>query len=265
MKATKFLTVVFICLAARSSQAMVRGSEVVEEFHQSYALSDGGSVRLNNINGGVEIKVWDKREVEVDAEKRADDKDMMEQLQIVVNASQDLVDIDTKYPDDNNTHNDHGPWVEYTITVPRDANLDRIKIINGDIEISGVGGKMNASTINGIVRASDVKNDCILETVNGTIDADFASLKSRCDLRIKSVNGSIAVNLPADLNARIKAKTVSGHISNDFGIVLSRDSDDHSFVKIGDSIDGKIGNGDGYVNAETVNGSIKILKSGEGK
>ena len=263
MKTIKFFVVGFFVLAAFSTQSPARGSGITEKFHQSYALSSGGQVRLNNINGGVEIKVWDKNEVTVDAVKHADDKDMMEEVQIVVDASKEFVDIDTKYPKESNTHNEDGPWVEYTITVPRDANLDKIETVNGDIEIQGVKGKMNASTINGTVSVSGVGNDCQLETVNGIIKAHFAALKSGSDAKLKTVNGSIAVNLPAGSSLKIKAKTVSGHISNEFGLASSRDK--RSFVKVGDSIDGKIGDGSASLGVETVNGNIKILKSGEDK
>jgi hypothetical protein len=261
----KSFIVWFFFLAACSSQAVVRGAGITEEFHQSYKLSSDGKVRLNNVNGGIEINAWDKNEVRVDAVKHADDKGMMEHLQIVVDASSDLVDIDTKYPQDSNTHNDNGPWVEYTITVPRDASLDKVKTINGEIEIDGVEGSVDASTINGNVRVSDAKNDCRLETVNGKIEAVFASLKSGADVTLKSVNGSITVDLPAGSSVKIKAKTVSGRISNDFGLVSSRESDERSFVTVGDSVDGKVGGGVSDFDAETVNGNIKILKSGESK
>lgn len=262
MKPMKSFVAAFVLLVACSCQASVFGGGVKEEFHQSYALSPGGSVRLNNINGGVEIKVWDKNEVKVDAVKHADDKESLDELNIVVDASKDLVDIDTKYPEGEDHH---GLWVEYTITVPKDANLEKIKTVNGDIEISGVEGKIDASTVNGTVDASNIKNDCHLETINGKIDAEFVSLKSVFKGTMKSVNGSIVASLPASASAKIKANTVSGRISNDFGLESSRESDEHSFVKIGDSINGKIGDGGAYLDIENVNGSIKILKSGEGK
>ena len=263
MTHVKLFLIGFVFYAACTCQAMVHGDGVKEEFHQTYTLSPGGSVRLNNINGGVEIKVWDKNEVEVDAVKYADDKDMLDQVKIVVNATRDIVDIDTKYPENSNTRNDEGPAVEYTVTVPKDVSLDRIKTINGEIEISDVEGKIEASTINGTVRASGINNQCRLETVNGKIDAGFVSLKSESDVMLKSVNGSIVVNFPSGAGARIKAKTVSGKISNDFGLVSSHEKDENSFVKVGDSIDGKIGDGGANVDAETVNGNIKILKYGE--
>jgi len=265
MKTVKFFVAGFLLIAACSCQASARGSEITEEFHHSYALSHNGSVHLNNVNGGVEVKVWDRDEVKVDAVKHADDKDMMNRVRILVNASSDLVDIDTKYPDDENGRGDHGLWVEYTVTVPRNANLDEMRTVNGDIEISGVSGKLNASTVNGTVRASDVGSDCRLETVNGNVGVNFVKLKPGSDATLKTVNGSIDIDLPDGANAKVKANTVSGHISNDFGWISSLENGEHSFVKVGDSVAGKIGNGDSQIDAESVNGSIRIVKSGEGK
>ncbi len=53
------------------------GQEVREEFHQTYPLSATGRVILENINGGVQIKVWDRAAVQVDALKRASLKDRL--------------------------------------------------------------------------------------------------------------------------------------------------------------------------------------------
>ncbi|HKG79417.1 MAG TPA: hypothetical protein VKA78_08360, partial [Pyrinomonadaceae bacterium] len=43
------------------------GEELREEFHQTYSLSPTGRVSLENINGGAQIKVWDRAAVQVDA------------------------------------------------------------------------------------------------------------------------------------------------------------------------------------------------------
>src|SRR5215510_5080048 len=45
--------------------------DVREEFHQTYPLSATGRVSLADINGGVQIKVGDRRAVQVDASKKA--------------------------------------------------------------------------------------------------------------------------------------------------------------------------------------------------
>ncbi|HEU4770998.1 MAG TPA: hypothetical protein VFS68_02470, partial [Candidatus Udaeobacter sp.] len=47
------------------------GEELREEFHQTYSLSPTGRIGLENINGGVQIKVWDRAAVQVDAIKKA--------------------------------------------------------------------------------------------------------------------------------------------------------------------------------------------------
>ena len=104
MKPMRSFIAAFILLVACSCQALVRGDGVKEEFHQSYPLSTGGSVRLDNINGSIKIKMWDKNEVKIVAVKHADDEGSLEELNIVVDASRDLVNINTKYPEGENHH-----------------------------------------------------------------------------------------------------------------------------------------------------------------
>src|ERR1044072_1743731 len=58
--------------AAEASAPVVEtGEELREEFHQTYNLSPTGRVSLENINGGVQIKVWDRAAVQGGAGKRA--------------------------------------------------------------------------------------------------------------------------------------------------------------------------------------------------
>jgi len=58
------------------------GEEFREEFHQTYALSATGRVGLENINGGVQIKVWDRAAVQVDATKKAWRKERLAEARI---------------------------------------------------------------------------------------------------------------------------------------------------------------------------------------
>ena len=52
--------------------------ELREEFHQTYPLSATGRVSLSNINGGVQIKVWDRAAVQLDAIKKAYRKERLD-------------------------------------------------------------------------------------------------------------------------------------------------------------------------------------------
>jgi hypothetical protein len=114
-----------------------------EEFHQTYPLNAGGRIELKNINGFVKISTWDRPEVKVDALKYAGTRERLAEADIEVQADPGLVRIKTHYKNRNLTFTDddwvHNPaTVDYTLTVPTAANLDSIKLINGDLEISNV-------------------------------------------------------------------------------------------------------------------------------
>src|ERR1700694_2555023 len=67
-----------------------------EEFHQTYPISPGGRVELDNINGAVHITGWDRNEVKVDAIKYANSKPRLDEAKIDVEAGSDFVSIRTK-------------------------------------------------------------------------------------------------------------------------------------------------------------------------
>src|SRR5829696_7465720 len=77
------------------------GEELREEFHQTYPLSPTGRISLENINGGVQIKVWDQASVQVDAIKKAYRRERLNEAKIEVNATEENIRIRTEYPDGN--------------------------------------------------------------------------------------------------------------------------------------------------------------------
>ena len=67
------------------------GDEVREEFHQTYPLSKNGRLILENLNGEVKISVWDRNEVQVNAVKRAYNRERLAEAKIDVSASPDVL------------------------------------------------------------------------------------------------------------------------------------------------------------------------------
>jgi hypothetical protein len=125
-------TVCALLVLALGAHAADHHGAYTEEFHQTYALSPDGRIELDNINGAVHISSWDRNEVKVDAIKYADNKDRLDEAKIEIDASKDLVAIKTKYRDHDlnfnwGSHNNPA-GVEYTLTVPRTARLDEIKL-----------------------------------------------------------------------------------------------------------------------------------------
>ena len=233
-----------------------------EEFHQTYAISADGRIELDNINGPVHISSWARNEVKVDATKYADSKERLEEAKIEIDSGNDYLSIRTKYPDHNNnwtwgSHNNPAS-VEYTLTVPRNARLDEIKLINGALDVTGVSGEVRASCINGKLEARDLAGRAKLSTINGRLDATFAQLPAQ-DIELNSVNGALELTIPSDSNAEVEASTVSGGIGDDFGLPVNN----RRFV--GHDLRGEIGKGGARIRLSDVNGHIEFRHAKDGR
>jgi DUF4097 and DUF4098 domain-containing protein YvlB len=233
-----------------------------EEFHQTYAIAADGRVELDNINGAVHISSWERNEVKVDAVKYAGTKERLDEARIEVDAGKDYVSIRTKYPDHDlnfnwGSHNNPA-GVEYTLTVPRMARLDEIKLINGSLDITGVSGEVRASCINGKLEAHNLSGHAELSTINGHLDARFDQISEK-SVELNSVNGSVELTIPSDSKARLEASTVSGGIGNDFGLHVNH----HRFV--GHDLRGELGNGGPRIKLANVNGHIEIRHASDGR
>jgi DUF4097 and DUF4098 domain-containing protein YvlB len=253
-------TLCALLLAVSQGHASDKG-RYTEEFHQTYRLAAGGRIDLDNINGAVHITAWDQNVVKVDAVKYARTKERLDEARIEVEASSDLVSIRTKYPDHDHTFD--GGWndpagVEYTLTVPRGARLDEIKLINGPLDIHGVAAEVRASCINGKLTAEGLQGRVKLETVNGRMEAGFERL-SNSPVELSSVNGSLALILPSDAKAEVEASTVSGGINDDFGLHVRH----HQIV--GHDLRGELGGGGTQIRVSNVNGQIVIRHANDGK
>ncbi|HKV78292.1 MAG TPA: DUF4097 family beta strand repeat-containing protein [Candidatus Sulfotelmatobacter sp.] len=250
-----------LLVLALSAHASDHRGALSEEFHQTYAITSDGRVELDNINGPVHISSWDRNEVKVDAVKYADTKEQLDEAKIEIDSGKDYLSIRTKYPDHNNNWNwgshNNPASVEYTLTVPRTANLDEIKLINGALDLTGITGEVRASCINGRLEAHDLSGRAKLSTINGRLDARFAQLSGQ-DVELNSVNGSLELTIPSDSNAEVDASTVSGGISNEFGLRVNH----HRFV--GHDLRGELGKGGSHIRLSDVNGRIEIRHAQDG-
>jgi hypothetical protein len=253
-------TCALFVLSLAAHAADHRGS-IIEEFHQTYALTADGRVELDNINGAVHISTWDRNEVKVDAIKSADSKDRLDEAKIEIDSETNSIAIRTKYRDHDLTFNwgshNNPASVEYTLTVPRGARLDEIKLINGALDITGVRGEVSASCINGRLEARDLSGRAHLSTINGHLDARFNHL-SASPIELDSVNGSLELTIPSDSKADIEASTVSGGIDNDFGLHVNN----HKFV--GHDLRGELAGGGTRIELKNVNGQIEVRHASDG-
>ncbi len=242
------------------------GDELREEFHRTYPLSSDGRLSLDNLNGGVRIKVWDRNEVQVDAIKRANKKERLDEVKIDISATADIVRIRTRYPagDQHFTDEEKGRYnnpaiVDYSILIPRKARLESVDLVNGSLDIDGVEGSVKASSVNGRLTARGLMGEAKLSTVNGALEAVFTRLDEAKLVSLGSVNGSVALIIPSNSNATIRASTVHGGINNDFGLDVQHGE------YVGHDLDGQLGTGAAKIKLGNVNGGISIKRAHDGQ
>lgn len=236
-----------------------KGDELTEEFHQSYALTTTGRVSIANINGDVHINAWDSNQVRVDAVKRAYSPQRLSEVTIDVNNTADSVSIRTKYPERNQTFSsrnreDNPASVEYTLTIPRGARIDGAELVNGSLDVQGVQGDVRASLVNGEVKANGLSGELKLATVNGAMEINVTGLAESRGVSLNSVNGPIVLIVPSGASAQVKASTVHGRITNDFGLTVNEGQ------YVGRDLEGQIGSGGPRIRLNNVNGSIAIKR-----
>ncbi|MDR3746540.1 MAG: DUF4097 family beta strand repeat-containing protein [Acidobacteriota bacterium] len=224
-------------------------AEVTQEFHRTVPLSANGEVSLSNINGNVEITGWDRNEVQIDAVKKARDQQRLDEARIEVEAGSTSVRIKTEYP--HHGTNNNPATVHYTLHVPQNARIDKIDLVNGSLTVQKINGEIQASLTNGKARIDDLAGPVEISSVNGGIEANYASLNNVREIRLKSVNGSIQLGLPASPNADINASTVNGGLRTDFPLQVKGEF-------IGHHLSGTLGSGGTRIELENVNGSIRI-------
>jgi DUF4097 and DUF4098 domain-containing protein YvlB len=235
-----------------------------ERFEQIYNLNLNGKIQASNINGSIKVTTWDSPQVRLVAVKSADNPEDLKYVQVKVESTDSLFSVKAEYPNsdrrkEENWKNLGDVKVEFELTVPRTANLAGITTVNGDVTVDGTAGTTNATTVNGSVKATNLGGAAKLTTVNGTVEADFDSLVSGSNIKLSTVNGTVNLMLPSDADATIKASSLSGSITNDFGLPVRKGD------YVGRDMYGRLGNGDISIKLSSVSGSLAVNRKNDGR
>jgi DUF4097 and DUF4098 domain-containing protein YvlB len=153
---------------------------------------------------------------------------------------------------------------------------------NGSVDLEGHKGEVRVRTSNGKISGEVSKGVIDAHTTNGSIDLQLAAIESNLPVRLETTNGninlkmavahevrartnnsSITVQLPASADADLRARTSNSRVETDFAPSAkpnSEDDDDDNDSKR-KSLDMKIGKGGPVIDLSTSNGKIRILKS----
>ena len=140
--------------------------------------------------------------------------------------------------------------VDFKITAPRQLNLNCETDV-GSINVSDMQGPIEASTDVGSITCRRVAADLDLKVNVGSIEVKYSdAAPAACNVKIATNVGSIDFAGPPQISAQLDASTNVGSIKTGQPVTV--------VGKLGKSIKGTIGSGEGKLHLRTNVGSIEI-------
>ena len=123
---------------------------------------------------------------------------------------------------------------------------------NGAITATQITGEIKLTSHNGKVTGKEISGAAYAQTYNGAVEVSYLkTAPSPANISLTTHNGSIDLTTPPNLSAKVFASSHNGSIKSDLAITVSG--------KIGkNKLNGTIGTGEGKLELETYNGSIRI-------
>ncbi|MEP0548989.1 MAG: M56 family metallopeptidase [Rhodothermales bacterium] len=240
----------------------------------------GGFIEVHGVNGSIRARTGSGDRVKVEAEKKSR-RGMEDEVEIVVNEFANGVVVCAVYPGQRaecepgqgarGNVRDNDVQVTFDIVLPEDVRFVG-RTVNGSVKTDDLGGDVEARTVNGSIETASRRGDVTASTVNGSITAEAAglvranttngSIRARLgraewdgEMTFETTNGSIVLDLPASLDANVRARAQTGSIHSDFPLNIQRTG------HVGSQAEGRIGSGGRQLDLRVLNGSIKLRRT----
>jgi len=225
-------------------------------FQKTLALKSGGTLSLENTNGNIVIRGWDKEKVELMAvEKR--NPPLSPKIyfygshalepKIDLQASNEVIAIKTVSSDKE----DEFRLVHYELSVPRSIKLENIRNGQGKIEISDVFGGVQIGQKEGNITIKNFSGSVDIALGSGSVEAEVLDIRPEDHVQIKSEKGDILLYLEPGVTAQVEANAPDGEISSDF---------DFNQALPAKTLSAKLGEGKASLVLTALHGDIKIRK-----
>ncbi len=230
-----------------------------DEWTRTYKVAAGGRLELINVNGRITAEASDGTEIELRAERTAkatsDEaaKDLLNRIEMREEAGSDRVRVEVRPP---RLTGPGGHEFKWTVKVPRGVAVD-LRTVNGAVHIQGLDSEVRARTTNGGIKGIALTATSVDAAVtNGGVEIEMARSVSTGTFELEAVNGGVEIQLPGDSKADIAARCVNGGISTT-GLDLESTGE-----KARRRLDAKLNGGGARISLETVNGGVRIGRSG---
>ncbi|MBI9101141.1 MAG: DUF4097 family beta strand repeat protein [Spirochaetales bacterium] len=229
------------------------------------------TLSVRAVAGSIQIETWDGDGIEVNYRKRGLTQAGMDKINVIMQQEGSSLNVWTEFPpvSAGNTG-----WVEYLIKIP--AILEQIdaKSVSGSITIGEDSGAnlfdeinqelkttsgsiftagaftLSISSISGSLRFTAGGDEVEAKTVSGRITGVVSANTNNQTIDCDSISGSINLDIPDNWGGSVKMSSVSGSLKSKLPVILEKQSRN--------SLEGRLGEGDGNLRMKTTSGSISI-------
>ena len=236
--------------------------QVADGFSWTGSIDSGDVLEIKGINGPIVVELASGSQIEVTAQaegRRSDPKTVT--IERVEHAGG--ITLCAVYPTPEGERENYcAPGdgghmnlkrndveVSFHVMLPEGVTF-RGRTVNGDVQAMGLESDVLLTTVNGDVELSTTGR-AEATTVNGSIDAAFGNADISEELTFSTVNGSIMLDVPDDIDANLDASWLNGELDSDLPFTL------HGIMSKGQA-SGVIGDGGPLLSLSTVNGSISL-------
>lgn len=257
-----FPRVLRLALAAMLLAPSALAAQHQPDFEWAKPLASGSRVRIQNVNGNINVSPSTSGKVEVTGTKHGNGRNA-DQLTAQVNETPDGIvvcvlwkDADTSC-DEHGYHDRHdrGQWndasMDLDVRVPTNVEVSAASV-SGDVRITGAHGNIRANSVSGDVHLEQLRASSVsAHSVSGDVDAAIDGLTGDGNLSFTTVSGDVTLELPRDLNADLSMRSVSGELNSDFQMTLNGRMDRRS-------LQARIGQGGRSLEVTTVSGDVRL-------
>ncbi|WP_108245420.1 DUF4097 family beta strand repeat-containing protein [Muricauda brasiliensis] len=145
------------------------------------------------------------------------------------------------------------------IYLPASQNVSVKSTWNGDIEIDGFSGEIEADAqLNGGVKILNVNGPVTANSLNGALEVVFGKVTQSSPISLYSTNGAVDVSLPSNTPANLALSTLNGNVYTDFEVK----AEDKNGLKsvLGRDIKTSINGGGVKIALKSTNGNMYLRK-----
>jgi len=200
--------VVALIVPVVRSQASGSGP-VTDHFQRSFAVSQNGTLHVDNYKGTIHVTAGEGNQVLVDVTKRfegasdSDRKWWMENTEVNFHNDNDRVSVEVKYPQWSCMlcwqNHEFTAEVDLEIRVPKQINVKldsykpdiKVAAVQGDIEIKSYKSPITVDSTTGSIRINTYKDTVKLQNVTVRGPLEVKSYKAEAEISAKALGDSV--------------------------------------------------------------------------